>query len=79
MDTTALNELIAQVRGTVTALAEAESKLTAVKIEMSDQEYKARLAASSVLLNDIAPLPKAASSDGCRAMDDGQPLEASLL
>jgi hypothetical protein len=35
----------------------AESKLTAVKIEMSDQEYKARLAASSLLLNDIAPLP----------------------
>ena len=62
MDTTALNELIAQVRGTVTALAEAESKLTAVKIEMSDQEYKARLAASSLLLNDMAPLPKAASS-----------------
>jgi hypothetical protein len=29
LDTTALDELIAQVRGTVTAVAEAESKLTA--------------------------------------------------
>jgi hypothetical protein len=62
LDTTALDELIAQVRGTVTALAEAETKLTAIKIEMSDQAYKARLDASVALMKDIAPLPKATSS-----------------
>jgi hypothetical protein len=62
LDTTALDELIAQVRGTVTAVAEAESKLTAVRAELSDQGYKARLDARSALLKDVAPLPKAASS-----------------
>jgi hypothetical protein len=31
MDTTALDELIAQVRGTVTALAEAEEKVATVR------------------------------------------------
>jgi hypothetical protein len=59
LDTTALDELIAQVRGTVTALAEAETK---VRAELSDHGYKARLDASSALLKDVAPLPKAASS-----------------
>jgi hypothetical protein len=62
LDTTALDELIAQVRGTVTALAEAETKLTAVKVEMSDQAYKDRLDASVALMKDMAPLPKATSS-----------------
>jgi hypothetical protein len=42
LDTTALDELIAQVRGTVTALAEAEKKVATVRTELSDENYKAR-------------------------------------
>ena len=62
MDTTALDELIAQVRGTVTALAEAEKKVATVRTELSDENYKARLEASSGLLKDVTPIPKAATS-----------------
>jgi hypothetical protein len=62
MDTTALDELIAQVRGTVTALAEAEEKVATVRTELSDQNYKARLEASSGLLKDVTRIPKAATS-----------------
>jgi hypothetical protein len=39
MDSTAFHELIAQVRGTKTALAEAEQKVTAVKAELAQQEH----------------------------------------
>jgi hypothetical protein len=62
LDTTALDELIAQVRGTVTALAEAEERVAAVRAELSDQNYKARLDASSTLLKAVTPSPKCASS-----------------
>jgi predicted phage tail protein len=62
LDTTALDELIAQVRGTVTALAEAEKKVATVRTELSDENYKARLEASSGLLEDVTPIPKAATS-----------------
>jgi hypothetical protein len=62
MNTTALDELIAQVRGTVTALAEVEEKVATVRTELSDQNYKARLEASSGLLKAVAPIPKAATS-----------------
>ena len=62
MDTTALDELIAQVRGTVTAVAEAEKKVATVRTELSDENYKARLEASSGLLKDVTPIPKAATS-----------------
>jgi hypothetical protein len=62
MDTTALDELIVQVRGTVTALTEAEARVAAVRAELSDENYKARLEASSGLLKDVTPIPKAATS-----------------
>jgi hypothetical protein len=62
LDTTALDELIAQVRGTVTALAEAEERVAAVRAELSDQNYKARLDASSQLLKAVTPSPQCASS-----------------
>jgi hypothetical protein len=42
MDSTAFHELIAQVRGTRTALAEAEQKVTAVKGELAQQEHGLR-------------------------------------
>ena len=62
MDTTALDELIVQVRGTVTALTEAEARAAAVRAELSDENYKARLEASSGLLKDVTPIPQAATS-----------------
>jgi hypothetical protein len=64
MDTTALDELIVQVRGTVTALTEAEARVAAVRAELSDQNYKARLEASSALLKDVAPVREAAAASG---------------
>ena len=70
MDTTALDELIAQVRGTVTALVEAEGKVAAVKAELSDQAYKARLDASSALVKAVTPTPKAAGSGWLPVMDE---------
>jgi phage shock protein A len=58
MDSTAFHELIAQVRGTRTALAEAEQKVTAVKAELAPQEHVAKLNATS---RTIKPLPKRVS------------------
>jgi hypothetical protein len=58
MDSTALRELIAQIRGTVTAVAEAEQKLAAVKAELSQQEHGAKLDASAALLKAVKPAPK---------------------
>jgi len=55
MDSTAFHELIAQVRGTRTALAQAEQKVTAVKAELAQQEHGAKLDAT---LRTIKPLPK---------------------
>jgi hypothetical protein len=64
MDTTVLDELIAQVRGSVTVLAETEKRVAAVKAELSDQNYKVRLQASSALLKDVAPVPESAAASG---------------
>jgi hypothetical protein len=58
MDNTPFHELIAQVRGSRTALAEAEQKVTAVKAELARQEHGAKLDAS---LRAIKPLPKRVS------------------
>ena len=55
MDSTAFHELIAQVRGTRTALAHTEQKVTAVKAELAQQEHGAKLDATS---KTIKPLPK---------------------
>jgi hypothetical protein len=62
MDSTAFDELIAQIRGTATALAEAEQKVAAVKIELSQQKHGAKLGASSALLSCAKPIPKRVSS-----------------
>jgi hypothetical protein len=62
VDTTALDELIAQVRGTVTVLAETEERVAAARAELSEENYKARLEASLALLKAVAPVPKAATS-----------------
>ena len=58
MDSTAFHELIAQIRGTRTALAQAEQKVTAVKVELVQQEHGAKLDAT---LRTIKPLPKRVS------------------
>jgi hypothetical protein len=64
MDSTAFDELIAQIRGTATALAEAEAeqKVAAVKTELSQQKHGAKLDASSALLRSAKPIPKGVSS-----------------
>jgi len=49
MDSTAFHELIAQVRGTAAALAEAEQKVAAFKAELAQQDHGAQLDASSAL------------------------------
>jgi hypothetical protein len=61
MDSTALQELIAQVRGTTTALAEAEQKVAAVKAELAQKDHGAQLV-NSVLLKPVKPTPKRVSS-----------------
>ena len=58
MDSTAFDELIAQIRGTATALAEAEQKVAAVKTELSQQKHAAQFDASSALLKAAKPSPK---------------------
>jgi hypothetical protein len=59
MDSTAFHELIAQVKGTKTTLAETEQKVTAaVKAELAQQEHGAKLDAT---LRAIKPLPKRVS------------------
>jgi hypothetical protein len=62
MDSTAFQELIAQVRGTATALAEAEQKVAAVKAELARIDPGARLNARSAPLKDVKPTPKRGSS-----------------
>ena len=62
MDSTAFDELIAQVRGTAAALAEAEQKVAAFKAELAQQEHGAQLDARSVLLSAVKPIPKRVSS-----------------
>jgi hypothetical protein len=58
MDSTAFDELIAQIRGTATTLAEAEQKVAAVKTELSRQKHGAKLDASAALLGTAKPAPK---------------------
>jgi hypothetical protein len=62
VDSTAFDELIAQIRGTATALAEAEQKVAAVKAELSQQKHETRLDASSAMLRAAKPIPKRVSS-----------------
>jgi hypothetical protein len=62
MDSTAFDELIAQIRSTATALAEAEQKVAAVKTELSQQKHEAKLDASSALLRSAKPVQKRVSS-----------------
>jgi hypothetical protein len=58
MDGTALNELIAQVRGTAATLAEAEQRVAAFKNELAQQKLPD---ATSALLR-ATTMPKRASS-----------------
>jgi hypothetical protein len=58
MDSTALQELIAQVRGAKTALAETEQKVAATKVELAQKDHGAQLAASSALLKNAEATPK---------------------
>jgi hypothetical protein len=62
MDKTALDELIAQVRGTANALAEAEQKVAAAKAELAQKDQGAQFDASSALLRAEKPTPKRESS-----------------
>jgi hypothetical protein len=62
MDSTTLQELIAQVRGTATALVEAEQKVAAIKAELAQKDHGAQLHASSALLKHVKPTAKRGSS-----------------
>ena len=77
MDSTAVHELIAQVRGTAAALAEAEQKVAAFKAELAQQEHGAQLDASSALLRAVKPIPKRVSSGWLPSMDKPSPTRAS--
>jgi len=57
MDSGALNELIAQVRGTAATLAEAEQRVAAFTAELAQQKSPD---ASAALLK-MTPMPKRAS------------------
>ena len=57
MDSTALDELIAQVRGTAATLAEAEQRVTAFTAELAQQ----KLPEVSPALLRARPMPKRAS------------------
>src|ERR1700692_2559845 len=57
MDSTALNDLIAQVRGTAAALAEAEQRVAAFTAELAQQ----KLPDASPALLRATPMPKRAS------------------
>jgi len=71
IDSTAFHDLIAQVRSTAAELAEGEKKVAAFKAELSQQEYRVRLDASSALLKSIEPLSKRANSGWVPATDNG--------
>ena len=77
MDSTAFHELIAQARGTATALAEAEQKVAAFKAELAQQEHGAQLDASAALLRAVKPIPKRVNSGWLPAMDKPSPTRAS--
>ena len=76
MDSTAFHELIAQVRGTTAALAEAKQKVVAFEAELAQQEHGARLDASSARLMAVKPIPKRVSSGWLPAMDKPSPTRA---
>ena len=57
MDNTALDELIAQVRGSKAALAEAEQKVAALKAEFARQEH-----VKPASYTAVEPMPKRANS-----------------
>jgi hypothetical protein len=67
MDSTAFHELIAQVRGTAAALAEAEQKVAAFKAELAQQEHGAQL--DSALQRAIRPISKRVNSGWLLATD----------
>jgi hypothetical protein len=67
MDSTAFHELIAQVRGTAAALAEAEQKVAAFKVELAQQEHGAQL--DTTLQGAIGPIPKHVNSGWLPASD----------
>jgi hypothetical protein len=54
MDSTALNELVAQIRGTAATLAETEQRVEAFKAELAQQ----KLPAASASLLSATPVPK---------------------
>jgi hypothetical protein len=62
MDSTALQELIAQVRGTASVLAEAEQKVAAVKAELAQKDQRARPDASAAVLKPLKSTAKRGSS-----------------
>jgi hypothetical protein len=57
MDNTALDELIAQVRGSEAALAEAEQKVAVLKTEFARQEL-----VEPAPLTAVEPMPKRVNS-----------------
>jgi hypothetical protein len=59
MDSNALNELIAQVRGTTAMLAEAEQRVDAFRTELSRQKPTVQFSGNSSVSN-VTPLPKRA-------------------
>jgi hypothetical protein len=67
MDSAAYHELIAQVRGTAAALAEAEQKVAAFKAELAQQEHGAQL--DSALQRAIRAIPKRVNSGWLPATD----------
>jgi hypothetical protein len=67
MDSIAFHELVAQVRGTAAALAEAEQKVAAFKAELVKQEHGAQL--DSALQRAIRPIPKRVNSGWLPATD----------
>ena len=57
MDSTALNELIAQVRGTAATVAEAEQRVAAFTAELAQH----KLPDASLVLLRATPMPKRSS------------------
>ena len=62
MDSTAFQELITQVRGSATTLAEAEQRVAAAKAELAQKKHGAQVDASSARLQAVKPKPKRLSS-----------------
>jgi hypothetical protein len=69
MDSTVFHELIAQVRSSATALAEAEQKVAAFTAELAQQDHGAKVDAASALRTAIRPKPKRPNSGWVPATD----------